>query len=106
MTESLLLAVEITFDLLYLATIWVLVALMFKKRGNLLEENKKIGILFIWMFFLLALGDTGHVGFRVLAYALGGLEANPTLVGLGSLATAVTVTFFYMLGSRSVAGTI
>jgi len=97
MSESLLLAVEITFDLLYLATVWVLVALMFKNRGNLLEENKKIGVLFIWAFFLLALGDTGHVGFRVLAYATGGLEANPALVGLGALATAVTVTFFYML---------
>jgi hypothetical protein len=27
-----------------------------------------------WAFFLLALGDTGHVGFRVAAYALGGME--------------------------------
>ena len=97
MSESLLLAVEIIFDVLYLMTVWVLVALMLKKRGNLLEENKKIGGLFIWAFFLLALGDTGHVGFRVLAYATGGLEANPALVGIGALATAVTVTFFYML---------
>lgn len=97
MSESLLLAVEIIFDVLYLMTVWVLVALMLKKRENLLEENKRIGVLFVWMFFLLALGDTGHVGFRVLAYATGGLEANPILVGLGALATAVTVTFFYML---------
>jgi hypothetical protein len=57
-----------------------------------------------WAFALLALGDTGHVGFRVLAYALGGLEAQPvlsgvpvSLVGLGALATAITVTFFYVL---------
>ncbi len=97
MSESLLLAVEIIFDLLYLATIWTFVVLMLRKRDNLLEENKKIGGLFIWAFFLLALGDTGHVGFRVLAYATGGLEANPALVGIGALATAVTVTFFYML---------
>ena len=97
MSESLLLAVEIIFDVLYLMTVWVLVAFMLKKRENLLEENKKIGSLFIWAFFLLALGDTGHVGFRVLAYATGGLEANPALVGIGALATAVTVTFFYML---------
>jgi hypothetical protein len=53
---------------------------------------------------LLALGDTGHVGFRVWAYGLGDLEATTTLaglemglVGLGALATAVTVTFFYVL---------
>ena len=70
MSESLLLAVEIIFDVLYLITVWTLVALMLKKRGNLLEENKKIGGLFIWAFFLLALGDTGHVGFRVLRMLL------------------------------------
>jgi hypothetical protein len=53
---------------------------------------------------LLALGDTGHVGFRVLAYALGGLDATLNiagleigLVGLGALSTAITVTFFYVL---------
>ncbi|MCA9975478.1 MAG: hypothetical protein KC413_06995, partial [Anaerolineales bacterium] len=57
-----------------------------------------------WMFFLLALGDTGHVGFRVWAYALGGLEQTIPLfgravglVGLGALATSITVTLFYVL---------
>jgi hypothetical protein len=33
----------------------------------------------------------------VIAYALGGLEANPALVGIGALSTAYTVTLFYML---------
>jgi hypothetical protein len=44
------------------------------------------------------------VGFRVLAYSLGGLETQSIVfglplswVGLGALATAITVTFFYML---------
>lgn len=53
---------------------------------------------------LLALGDTGHVGFRVVAYATGGLEKTVSLlgqevglVGMGALSTAITVTFFYML---------
>jgi hypothetical protein len=55
------------------------------------------GILILWAFFLLALGDTGHVGFRVMAFISGGLEKNGTLVGLGALATAITVTFFYVL---------
>ena len=32
-----------------------------------------------------------------IAYALGGLAAHPTLVGLGALSTAYTVTIFYML---------
>ena len=52
---------------------------------------------FLWAFLLLAIGDTGHVGFRVLAYAKGGLENNELLVGLGALATAVTITIFYVL---------
>jgi hypothetical protein len=66
--------------------------------------DRRVANLVLWAFALLALGDTGHVGFRVLAYAQGGLEARPTflgqqlgLVGLGALATAVTVTFFYVL---------
>ena len=45
----------------------------------------------------MALGDTGHVGFRIVAYALGGLEKNGLLVGIGALATAITVTFFYVI---------
>ncbi len=97
MSDSVLLWMEVIFDLLYLSTIWIFVALMIKNRSNLVADNKQIGKLFIFAFFLLALGDTGHVGFRVLAYGLGGLEKNPVLVGSGALATAVTVTFFYML---------
>jgi hypothetical protein len=97
MSDQLLQWIEIVFDLLYLITIWTLVVLMFHRRSNLLPADRKVGILFIWAFFLLALGDTGHVGFRVVAYALGGLESNPLLVGAGALATATTVTFFYML---------
>ena len=55
-------------------------------------------------FAPLALGDSGHVGFRVAAYALGDLAAKPvifgipvSLVGVGALATGVIVTVFYML---------
>jgi hypothetical protein len=58
----------------------------------------------MWAFGLLALGDTGHVGFRVWAYARGGLDATIQvlgrevgLVGLGALSTAITVTLFYVL---------
>jgi hypothetical protein len=60
--------------------------------------------MFAWAFGLLALGDTGHVGFRVWAYGLGGLDTTIHLlgeefglVGLGALSTAVTVTLFYVL---------
>jgi len=100
MSDMMLLWLEIIFDVLYLVAIWTLVVIMWRKKDNLSEKNKKIGIIFLISFFLLALGDTGHVGFRVLAYALGGIDGldnYPVLVGLGALATAVTVTFFYML---------
>ncbi|MDC0558836.1 hypothetical protein OAO42_00340 [Candidatus Izimaplasma bacterium] len=97
MSDAMLMWLEISFDMLYLITVWILVVYMWKKKNNLSETNKKTGMLFILSFLLLAVGDTGHVGFRVVAYALGGLESNPVLVGLGSLATAYTVTVFYML---------
>jgi hypothetical protein len=66
----------------------------------LLPNGQELGLLFLYSFFLLALGDTGHVGFRVIAYLLGGVNGlvdYPTLVGIGSLSTAYTVTIFYML---------
>jgi hypothetical protein len=97
MTPELLIAFEISFNVLYLAVIWVLVGLMFRRMGQVGHKQKRLASLFGWAFLLLAVGDTGHVGFRVLAYAQGGVEQNSLLVGLGALATAVTVTFFYVL---------
>lgn len=97
MSEQLIQWLEIIFDVTYIIVVWILTILMYKNRDNLTAETKTIGNLFILAFFLLALGDTGHVGFRVPAYLLGGLQQNATLVGLGALATAITVTFFYMV---------
>jgi hypothetical protein len=97
MSESFLIWVEIIFDVAYLIAVWTLVAIMIRKKSVVAEKDQKVAKLVRWMFILLALGDTGHVGFRVIAYATGGLEKNPALVGIGAFATAVTVTFFYML---------
>lgn len=97
MSETMLIWVEIIFDVAYLATIWALVAAMLHRKTLVSPSEAAVAQRIRWMFILLALGDTGHVGFRVLAYARGGLETNPTLVGIGALATAITVTFFYML---------
>ncbi len=67
-------------------------------------DDRPVTELIIWAFVLLALGDTGHVGFRVLAYSMDGLGSTISLfgqevgmVGLGALSTAVTVTLFYAL---------
>ncbi len=91
---------EIIFDISYLIVIWILTILMFTKRRLLNESTKTVGYLFILSFFLLALGDTGHVGFRVAAYLTGGLEQNALLLGLGALFTSITVTLFYLTAAE------
>ncbi len=88
---------EISFNLVYLAFIWIIVLLMTIKMEKIAPENKSIPERFRLALFLLALGDTGHVGFRVVAYLNGGLEMNSTLVGLGALSTSLTITFFYLI---------
>jgi hypothetical protein len=96
--------VEVSFNVSYLIVIWGLVIAMIRRQPDVPEADKPVSKLFIWAFALLALGDTGHVGFRVLAYAMDGLGTTVSLfgrevglVGLGALSTAVTVTLFYVL---------
>jgi hypothetical protein len=104
MSETARVAMEISFNVFYLIMIWGLVAAMWRRRQVVSAGNRRVALLVAGAFTLLALGDTGHVGFRVLAYATGGLEATFSmlglelgLVGLGALATAITVTFFYVV---------
>jgi hypothetical protein len=92
------------FNVTYLLVIWGFVIAMVRRWSSLLPGLRPYARLFAWAFGLLALGDTGHVGFRVWAYARGGLDttisvlgARLGLVGLGALSTAVTVTLFYLL---------
>jgi len=84
---------EVGFNVAYLAAIYVLVILMFHNWTGARDVTRP----FAYAFLVLAIGDTGHVGFRVLAYLTGGLETNGLLVGLGALATSITVTVFYAL---------
>lgn len=104
MTEEMRMWVEVGFNVAYLIVIWGLVFAMIRRQPAIADADKPVTELFIWAFALLALGDTGHVGFRVVAYSMDGLESTVTLfgrqvglVGLGALSTAVTVTFFYTL---------
>jgi len=95
---------EIAFDLAYLLGIWALVAVMFRRRDRLVPQERDVGRFIRWAFLFLALGDTGHVGFRVWAFALGDLHATVSiggesllLVGMGAFSTALTLTLFYLL---------
>jgi hypothetical protein len=104
MPENVRMWVEVSFNICYLLVVWGLVWTMWRRRHGVRSGEQRMASLFLWAFALLALGDTGHVGFRVVAYALGGLEARPvvlgtplSLVGIGAVSTAYTVTVFYVL---------
>lgn len=104
MSESVRMWVEISFNVVYLIVVWGLVIAMLRRRTAVVQEDKRAADLVLWAFGLLAVGDTGHVGFRVLAYASGNLDTQINifgrqlgLVGLGALSTAITVTIFYIL---------
>lgn len=104
MSDTALMWMEIIFDLAYLLVAWTLVITMARRNGRLPQDTRPLRNLFILAFFLLTLGDTGHVGFRVIAYALGNLDAavmlfgKPfSLVNLGALSTSITLTFFYVV---------
>lgn len=94
---------EIVFNIAYLVTIGILIYAMLRRQKFLEPKDRIIGRQFILAFILLAAGDLGHVGFRALAFAQGQAIADAPpgatslLVGLGSLATSITVTFFYMI---------
>lgn len=104
MSEDARMWIEILFNVSYLVVIWVLVAMMWRRRDDVAPANQLVANWIMWAFVLLAVGDTGHVGFRVLAYAQGDLGSTFSVlgiklgwVGLGALATAITVTGFYVL---------
>lgn len=99
---------EIGFNLIYLLAIWWLVIRMWSFRTQVPERTRSSAASLLWAFFLLAVGDSGHVGFRVLAHLTGNLETTINifglqigLIGLGVLSTSITVTFFYLLLLRA-----
>jgi hypothetical protein len=77
--------VEITFNILYLLAVWGLVVTMLRKQALVAPQNRGLTRLFYLAFALLAFRDTGHVGFRVLAYARGGLDQTLPLAGINRL---------------------
>ena len=104
MSETATMWMEVGFDVAYLVAIWVLVAVMIRRFGRVSKADQPVAKWVLIAFGLLALGDTGHVGMRVVAYAMGNIGLTVSLfgtrlllVGVGSFATAFTLTFFYVL---------
>jgi len=103
MSEALRLWVETSFNIVYLIAVWWIVILMLQRRGQVAVQNRRVANLMMLAFFFLGLGDIGHVGFRLVAFALGGLETSVQMFGcdlliapMGALATAITFTLFYI----------
>ncbi len=103
MSETARMWTEVPFNFLYLIVIWGLVIAMMKRRELVAQTDRGAALCILLAFAFLALGDTGHVGFRAIAYALGSFETQVSLLGqevnlvaLGSLATAWTFTIFYV----------
>jgi hypothetical protein len=95
---------ETAFNVLYLLVVWGLVILMAVRYAQVEKGRKSLARLFLIAFILLAAGDTGHVGFRVVAHLMNALDKQVmvfgtpmALTGVGSMMTAYTVTMFYMV---------
>lgn len=104
MAEATRVWTETIFNIAYLIVVWWLVIAMINRRELVDAREQRVAGLIMWAFLLLGLGDIGHVGFRVVAFALGGLDATVTVIGrtmtlapMGALATAITFTFFYVI---------
>ncbi|MDF2890024.1 MAG: hypothetical protein K0R80_391 [Clostridia bacterium] len=104
MSSTMRMWTEILFNIAYLIVIWILVSKMLRRVQNVMPKDHSVARNMMTAFMFLAIGDTGHVGFRVLSYYLGGLDAKLSLLGVeislvgsGALATAVTITLFYVI---------
>ena len=104
MSETFRMWFEISFTFTYLVVLWIIVIAMKRRLPQLAEADRPVAQLHMWAFGLLAVGDSAHILARVIAYALGGLDAQPEIfgtplgiVGLGALATSITLTLFYAM---------
>ena len=97
---------EIASNVAYLTLDWGHVAAVARRHALTSPKDPPVARLITWAFALLALGATGHMGFRVVAYAPGDMGSKIVtgrnsqelgLPGLGALGTVFTLTLFYVL---------
>lgn len=90
---------EVLFNITYLIIIWRYLFKMYRCERTITSQ-------FYFLAFLnLAIGDTFHVGLRSVAHLLGDINMtiqNIKLIGIGALATAITVTLTYWFFMKSV----
>jgi hypothetical protein len=95
---------ELIFNLSYLVSLWGLVIAMRGRRDRVPVEQRPEAERLREAFTLLAVGDTGHLVMRSVSLARGegrgfiryrGQKAS--LIGLGGMATSLTITLFYVL---------
>jgi len=94
---------EMIFDIAYTGIIWCIAINMLSsinRRSSNFKLQKSVSLAFTF----LAIGDTGHVISRVIAYLNGGTDfsinfsgGNFAVVGFGRITTSITVTLFYFL---------
>ena len=81
MSESARMWVEISFNIVYLIAVWGIVIAMTLQKDRVAPENRRVADR-RYAFALLALGDTGHVGFRVRRMLRTGSKArSPSSAG-------------------------
>ena len=81
MSETVRMWMEILFNFLYLIVIWGIVIAMINRRNAVAEDDRGVAFWIFLAFAFLAIGDTGHVGFRVIAYSLGNFDTHFNLFG-------------------------
>ncbi|MRH87265.1 hypothetical protein GFY24_07280 [Nocardia sp. SYP-A9097] len=95
---------EMLFNLGYLATIWGLVIAMRRRRAQVAPADAPAAERLQEAFTLLAVGDTAHLALRAVSLGRGPGRGYLTwrgrragLIGLGEMATSITITLFYVL---------
>ncbi|MFC1670994.1 hypothetical protein ACFL20_11440 [Spirochaetota bacterium] len=103
MSKNAQMIAEISFNLFYLISVVIMVVIMFRKRANVAENEWKSAFWLLMAYFFLAIGDIPHLGTRVIAFAMGGLETSITIgnskwniSGLGAFITSLTFAIYYI----------
>lgn len=87
---------EMGFNIIYLIYIFIIVLMMNKRRSQLSNEQYAKSKWVLFAFAALLIGDFGHVGARLIAFASNSLEDNPPILGIGSLFEMVGLIFLFM----------